>query len=174
MTGLTVLLTNQFDVGDMVQIGDQIGIVKRVSMRFTILQNPMGAQVLIPNRSITNVINYPRGYRRVQADVTLASDQNQAASMEAVARALVESVFKQFAGIFRGPPEVLGRFETPSGRTYLRVKFRVWPSRGVTIETVFKQELLQSLRKIDKDYAEWMVAVSYEVESAISSGTGGS
>jgi len=164
VTGLTVVLTDQFDVGDMIQIGDNIGIVQTVGMRFTVLQNAMGANVLIPNRSIASVINYPRGYVRIHADVTLSHDEAQAAAMEEAARAMTESVFEQFAGIFRAPAEVMGRFVTKSGRRYLRIKFRVWPGRGGPIETAFKQELMQSLKRIDPDYADWMVAVAYEVE----------
>ncbi len=166
MTGMTIVLTDQFDVGDMIQIGDNVGIVQTVGMRFTVLQNAMGAEVLIPNRSIANVINYPRGYVRIHADVTLSADEAQAAAMEEAARAMTASVIEQFAGIFRAPAEVMGRFETTSGRRYLRIKFRIWPGRGVPIETAFKQELMQSLKKIDPDYADWMVAVAYEVEKA--------
>ena len=164
MTGLTVVLTDQFDVGDMIQIGDNVGLVQRVGMRFTVLQNAMGAEVLIPNRSIASVINFPRGYIRMQADVTLSPDPAQAAAMEEAARGMTESVIEQFAGIFRAPAEVMGRFATKSGRSYLRIKFRIWPGRGGPIETAFKQELMQSLKKIDPDYADWMVAVAYEVE----------
>ncbi|MDH3911472.1 MAG: mechanosensitive ion channel family protein [Rhodospirillales bacterium] len=167
VTGLTVVLTDQFDVGDMVQIGDQVGIVQRVGMRFTVLQNAMGAEVLIPNRLIANVINYPRGYVRIQADVTLAGEPERAAEMEKVARAVTDSVVEQFAGVFRAPSEAVGRFQTPSGKSYLRIKFRIWPGRGGPIETAFKQELTQSLKKIDQDYADWMVAVNYEVEKAV-------
>ena len=87
-----------------------------------------------------------------------------AAEMEAAARAMTDSVIEQFAGIFRAPAEVMGRFATKSGRSYLRIKFRIWPGRGGPIETAFKQELMQSLKKIDPDYADWMVAVAYEVE----------
>lgn len=166
VTGVTVVLTNQFDVGDMVQIGDHIGIVQNVGMRFTVLQNAMGADVMIPNRSITNVINYPRGYVRVEADVTLAPEPERAAEMEQKARAVTDSVFAQFAGVFRAPPELVGQFKTPSGKSYLRIKFRVWPGRADPIETTFRQELVQTLKAVDETYADWMVAVNYEVEKA--------
>lgn len=167
VTGLTVLVTDQFDVGDMVQIGDNIGIVQRLGMRFTVLQNALGAEVMIPNRSITNVINFPRGYVRVEADVTIDPDPERAEKMERIAKALTDSVFEQFAGVFRADPEVLGRFTTASGKTYLRIKFRIWPGRGGPIETAFKQELVQSLKTIDPGYADWMVAVNYEVEKSV-------
>ena len=112
VTGLTILVTDQFDVGDMVQIGDNVGIVQRLGMRFTVLQNALGAEVMIPNRSITNVINFPRGYVRIEADVTLDPDPARADEMEQIASKLTDSVLEQFAGVFRAPPEVLGRFTT--------------------------------------------------------------
>ena len=52
VTGLTLIFSNLFDVGDMVEISGQTGIVKRIGMRFTVLENSFGAQVFLPNRSI--------------------------------------------------------------------------------------------------------------------------
>ena len=164
VTGLTVLLSDQFDVGDMVQIGDRIGVVQKVGIRFTVLRNAMGADVIIPNRSIVNVTNFPRGYVRVLADVTLSPDPQIAGEMEKAVRAVTDSVIEQFAGIFRAPSEFVGRQSTSSGKIFFRVKFRIWPDRGGPIETAFKQELVQSLKKLNPDFADWMVTVNYEVE----------
>lgn len=77
---------------------------------------------------------------------------------------MARSAYEQFAGIHRRPPDSEGRFTTPSGRSYLRYKFRIWPGRGAPIETTIRQELLGELRHIDPDYPEWKVAISYEIE----------
>jgi len=45
--------------------------------------------------------------------------------MEKAARAATESVVEQFAGIFRAPPEFMGRLCTSSGKGYFSVKFRI-------------------------------------------------
>ena len=58
VTGLTLIFSNLFDVGDMVEISGQTGIVRSIGMRFTILENYFGAEIFIPNRTITNVVNY--------------------------------------------------------------------------------------------------------------------
>lgn len=165
VTGLTVVLTDQFDVGDMVQIGDQIGVVQKVGVRFVMLQNAMGASVLIPNRAIMSVINYPRGYVRMQADVTLPESPDRIEQITIAAKSVTDSVIEQFSAIFRAPPEFVGVQKTSSGKSYFRVKFRIWPGRGAPIETAYKQELLQALKKIDNDYADWMIAVNYEVQN---------
>jgi len=163
--GVTIVFSDLFDVGDMVEIGGQVGIVRRLGMRFTVLVNSFGAEIIIPNRSLTNVIRYPRGYIRCIADITLPSDAELAAQMEETAiRPIVSGVAEQFPGILRTPPDYEGHQTTSSGRRYLRVKFRIWPGRGALIENDFRKELLESLKKLDPSYADWMVAVNYEVE----------
>lgn len=54
ISGLTIILSDMFDVGDLIEIGGQPGIVQEITMRFTILQNNLGAEVLVPNRSIAS------------------------------------------------------------------------------------------------------------------------
>ena len=162
--GITIVFSDLFDVGDMVEMGGQTGIVRGLGMRFTVLVNSFGAEVYIPNRSISNVIRYPRGDIRCIADVTLAQDPDRAEKMEQTTRRIVTGFGEQFPGILRTPPDYEGQQRTSSGRLFLRVKFRIWPGRGGLIENDFRKELLDALKKIDSDYADWMVAVSYEVE----------
>jgi len=164
VTGLTVIFSDLFDVGDMIEIGGQAGIVRRVGMRFTVIVNSFGAEVFIPNRMIANVINYPRGYVRAIADVTLPADETLAGRIEDAATTIMTGTAEQFPGILMTPPSIEGRQKTSTGKEFLRVKFRIWPGRGGPIETTFKQELLQALKAIDPAYADWMVSINYEVE----------
>jgi small conductance mechanosensitive channel len=164
VSGVTIIFTDLFDVGDMVEIGGQVGTVDRLGMRFTVLRNAFGAEVFVPNRTITNVINYPRGYLRCLADVTLSADAETAKQMETVVRQIATATYEQFPGILVTPPDDEGLIVTSSGRTFLRLKFRIWPGRGSPIETNFKQEALQALKALDPAYADWMIAVNYEIE----------
>ena len=167
VTGMTVVFSNLYDIGDLVEISGQTGIVRAVTMRFTVIENAFGAQVFIPNRTVTNVINYPRGYIRALADVTLSEAAELADAMESKVKTLMASIGEQFPGILITPPSIEGRMQTSSGKTYLRVKFRIWPGRGMPIETTFKQELVQALKTIEPTYADWMVTVNYEVETRV-------
>lgn len=169
VTGLTLVFSDLFDVGEMVEISGQSGIVRRIGMRFIELENSFGARIFIPNRTITNVINYPRGYVRFIVDVRLAEDAEQSAAMRQLIERLVPTVFEQFPGILLTAPTIEGEFPTSAGVPFLRIKFRVWPNRGDPIEKTFKPELVAELRRIDPGYADWMVAVYYEVEKKASS-----
>jgi small conductance mechanosensitive channel len=93
VTGLTVILTDLFQVGDMVAIGENTGTVQNISMRFTTLLNPLGAKVFIPNRTLSSVTIYPRGYLRCFADVTLSAQTDLAVQM----RARIEAITRGYA-----------------------------------------------------------------------------
>lgn len=164
MSGLTIVFTGLFDVGDMVEIGGQTGIIQRLGMRYTVMTNALGAEVFVPNRSITNVVSYPRGYLRCLADITLSDDAEVLPKMEAAVRDLANGVYEQFPGILLTPPDIEGLNRTSSGRQFIRLKFRIWPGRGSPIETNFRQEVVQALKRFDSEYADWKVAINYEVE----------
>jgi small conductance mechanosensitive channel len=164
VTGLTLIFSDLIDLDDMVEISGQTGLVQKIGMRFTVLRNHLGAEVYIPNRTIGSVINYPRGYVRCLVDTTLSSNAETAACMTEIVDSIVTAAFEQFPGIFLTPPSSEGVIKTKSGRIFLRIKFRIWPGRGNPLETTLKQELVQSLKKLDPDYAEWMVSINYEVE----------
>lgn len=169
VTGLTIIFSDLLDVGDMVEISGQTGIVQRIGMRFTVIRNHLGADVYIPNRSITNVINYPRRYVRCLVDVTLAGDADIVSRMEQTITAIMSGAMDQFPGIFIDSPSVEGRIKTRSGKEFLRVKFRIWPGRGAPIESALKQEIVQALKLIDPAYSDWMVTVNFEVEQKAAS-----
>jgi small conductance mechanosensitive channel len=164
VTGLTFIFSDLVDVGDLVEISGQTGIVRGISMRFVELQNALGASVFIPNRTINNVISYPRGYVRCIVDVTLRGDTGAKQAAESAALSLMEAAHEQFPGILMTEPSSEGRKTLSSGKEILRLKFRIWPNRGQPIEASFAQEMTAELRRIDPDYQPWMIAVTYEVE----------
>jgi small conductance mechanosensitive channel len=164
VNGLTIVFSGLFNVGDMVEISGQSGIVRSFGMRFTVIENPLGARVYIPNRTIANVVRYPQGYVRGVADITLPEDPKVARHVEAKVASIVTAFFEQFPGILLSAPSVKGRVKTGSGKEFLRVEFRTWPGRGTPIETMFKQEIVYALKTLDPNYQDWMVAVNYEVE----------
>lgn len=166
VTGVTAVLADQFDVGEMVEINGQAGIVEKMGIRFTVLRNAFGARVMIPNRTIGNVIVYPRGYVRILADVSLPDDPALAAQVADKARQVAGMIHDELPGVLRAPLEFLGPFESLAGGQYLRIKFRVWPGRNGVVETVFRQRLVPALRLLDPDFADWMVTVNLEIDDS--------
>jgi moderate conductance mechanosensitive channel len=115
VTGLTLIFSSLVDIGEMVNIGGQTGIVRSIGMRFIVLENSFGALVNIPNRTITNVIRHPRGYVRSIMDVTLAEEEDKKQRMITLTESLLPTVEEQFPGIMRSPPSVEGVMRTSAG-----------------------------------------------------------
>jgi small conductance mechanosensitive channel len=164
VTGLTLVFSDLIDIDEMVEISGQVGIVRSIGMRFLVIENPLGAMVYIPNRTIGNVINYRKGYIRCLVDVTLPPDEAVSAKMQEHIRLMMENFADQHPGILVANPSIDGKMQTKSGKTFLRVKFRIWPGRGGLIETNFKQELVKSMQSLLPEFADWMVSVFYETE----------
>lgn len=164
VTGLTLIFSDLIDVGELVDLGGQTGIVRGITMRFVELENALGGTVYIPNRTISNVVNYPLGYVRCFVDVTLTGDAAQKARMQDAAASAMQDFHQQFPALLVAAPAVQGRRRLSSGKEVLRLVFPLWPNRGAAIESLLQPELVATLKHESADYAPWMIAVSYEIE----------
>ena len=164
VTGLTIILSKLFYLEDMVEIAGQTGIVKDFGVRFTVLVNYMGAEIFIPNRTITNVVNYPKGYIHGIAEIQLPVDPELAKSIEECADKIMKANYERFPGIHIKAPSVEGKYRTVSEQEFLKIKFRIWPGQGAILENNFRRELIESLKTIDPNFSDWMIVLNYEVE----------
>lgn len=167
VTGLTVIFSDLINIGDMVEIAGQTGMVQSIGVRFVTLKNYLGAEVHIPNRTITSVVNYPRGYIRCIVDVLLSNDVTVADRMVTKIDAIMKDAAKQFSGISIQEPSVEGHLQVSPEKRIMRLKFRIWPGRGAVLETIVRQEIVHTLKQMDPSYSDWMVAVNYEVEKRV-------
>lgn len=56
ISGLLIILENQFNVGDYVRIGDHEGEVRKLTLRLTVLKDRKGNLIYIPNSQVTTVV----------------------------------------------------------------------------------------------------------------------
>lgn len=164
VSGLTVVFANLYDIGSIVEVGGQVGVVESFGMRYTTLRNPLGASVYVPNRSVTNIVVYPRGYVRCFVDCVVPEEPEKAEAFKILIREMTDTAYEQYPGILRAPAEINGPLRTRANKQYIRLKFRIWPGRGGPLEGVFRQDLLQAIRRIEPDYPDWKVSVNYEIE----------
>jgi moderate conductance mechanosensitive channel len=161
--GLTLIFSDAFNVGDVVEISGQVGRVEKVGLRFTTLVNFLGQTVYIPNRNIGLIGRYRRGAVRAYIDVQLSGTAPEADVVAAIER-IARGVRAQQPAILLTDPEIMGPFDAGQGEwRFVRLKLRIWPGQGALIEGAFRQRLLATLRTLDPEYADWMVTISYRV-----------
>lgn len=72
LSGIFIIVENQYRVGDIVDIEGAAGTVERVTIRSTVIRDTSGNVHFLPNGSVVHVINKTLGYSRV--NFTLAVD----------------------------------------------------------------------------------------------------
>lgn len=161
ITGLTLIFTDTLEVGDMIEVAGYIGRVERVGLRFIALRNFFNQEVFLTNRNISNFSRYPRGGVGAYVDVQIPANADRAKAAEAVQR-VAKGTWQQFSAIILREPEISEvQASKPDSREFLRVEFKLWPGQGALIETQFRQRVVDALKQIDPNYADWMVVVTY-------------
>lgn len=69
ITGLFLILENQFRVGDVVKIGQVAGVVEDITLRKTVLRDLDGTVHHIPNGEIATLANLSKDFSRVNIDI---------------------------------------------------------------------------------------------------------
>jgi len=136
VSGLILLLERRIHVGDLVQIGDLQGQVREIGSRASTILNWDGADVIVPNASLTSerVTNWTLSdrLRRVDLNVGVAYDADP------------ERVLEILRGVAKAHPKALAEpaplaLCTGFGDSALKFVLRVWTARFEEVESVQSQ-----------------------------------
>lgn len=142
VTGFFIIFEGQFDVGDMVEISGQTGVVTELGLRMTKLRNYFGQIVVIPNRNIAVVGNYSRGAQRAYVDAAVEDAEAGKRAAPALER-LGQELMKQYPGVVLGPVRVTGPTALETGEHFVRLHLSIWPGQT----WVMDQQLVPRLRE---------------------------
>ncbi|HEO8201419.1 TPA: mechanosensitive ion channel family protein [Streptococcus agalactiae] len=117
--GFFILLENQFDVGDIINVGAVSGTVTNVGIRTTQIHDFDGTLHFIPNRNITIVSNKSRSNMRAQIDIPLFVHTNLDQISDIVTKINEEYVSKHPAIV--GEPTVFGPTTNANGQFVYRI-----------------------------------------------------
>jgi small-conductance mechanosensitive channel len=146
LSGMFMLLEDQYGVGDIVDLGDASGVVEAVGLRITTLRDVNGTVWYVRNGEIQRVGNKSQGYAVAVVDVPIAHGANVSDAIDLLARTATERVEKaDIADDVTEPPEVLGIERVgPEGVT-LRLTVRVSPGRQFRVQRALNAAITQAL-----------------------------
>jgi small-conductance mechanosensitive channel len=140
INGFFIVFEDQFVIGDLIQTSGEIGRVEHLTLRRTVIRNPAGAIVTIPNGLVGQVANLSRDWSQAFIDVIVSSD-------ETVGRAL--TALEKIAAEFRNDadwspalvdgPRVLGVESLALDGTTIRLQVRTALNR--------KEDVSRELRR---------------------------
>ena len=96
LSGLFMLIEDQYGVGDVIDVGDATGTVENVSLRSTTIRDVFGTVWHVPNGEIARVGNYSQLWSRALIDVEVAYD---------VDLRFAQGVIQRVADVFWDDPE---------------------------------------------------------------------
>jgi small-conductance mechanosensitive channel len=76
ISGLFIIMENQYRIGDVVCFGETCGLVEDISLRMTTLRDLSGTVHHVPHGEITQVSNLTKSFSRVNLDLGVAYDSD--------------------------------------------------------------------------------------------------
>ena len=142
VSGILMLFERQFAVGDYVTLGGYTGVVTAVGMRVTYLKTMDGRKVIIPNGTISTVINY--GQEVIPFNLVL-NVPNTVSSEEAFKyiNQGIDASYKNTPEYYLERPQILGITNFNANKTEITIN-------GTTSIEHLNQSTIQ-LRKDIKD-----------------------
>jgi small conductance mechanosensitive channel len=108
ITGLFMLIEDQYGVGDTVDLGEATGVVEAVGLRITTVRDARGVLWYIRNGEVVRVGNKSQGWAMVVIDIPVGFVSVEQATSVLQTAALGVAENPEFATQILEPPEVLG------------------------------------------------------------------
>ncbi len=135
LSGMFMLLEDQYGVGDIVDLGEATGVVEAVGLRITTLRDINGTVWYVRNGEILRVGNMSQGYAVAVVDVPVGHSADIADATKLIGTVSAERVtLDDIASSVMEPVEVLGVERVgPEGVT-LRLTVKVAPGRQWAVQ----------------------------------------
>ena len=148
LSGVFMLLEDQFGVGDQIDAGEASGIVEGVSLRTTRLRDVHGTVWHIPNGEIKRIGNKSQEWSRAVLDVVVVHGTDVARAqdvMKAVADAVRED--DEWAGGILDDPEIMGVESIGTTGITLRLSVRTRPGVQVPLQRALRAGIAEAFQQ---------------------------
>jgi moderate conductance mechanosensitive channel len=146
LSGMFMLMEDQFGVGDVVDTGVASGTVEGVSLRTTRLRDVDGVVWHIPNGTILRLGNKSQQWSRAVVDVPVTSQTDAGAATDVI-RDVAAALWHdpELASVVLAEPAVLGVESLAPGRVVIRVVVRTQPQQQWRVERELRSRIKAAL-----------------------------
>lgn len=142
ISGFFILMENQMNVGDVVRVAGEAGLVEEIKLRTTILRDLEGKVHVVPNGEISVLTNMTKEWSRALLEIGVAYKEDVDH---------VIGVLREVAGEMRGdgefgpmilePLEVLGLDSFGDSSVNIKVMFKTMPLKQWTVAREFRRRV---------------------------------
>jgi small conductance mechanosensitive channel len=146
ISGVFMLLEDQYGVGDVVDLGEATGTVEDVRLRVTQVRSADGVVWYVRNGEILRVGNRTQGWARALVDVSVG----YGADLDQVKRVILDTATtllaeEPMAAKVQGEPEVLGVERLGPEGVQVRLQVRVTAGSQWEVQRVLREAIQEAL-----------------------------
>ena len=146
VTGMFILLDNQYNVGDIIEVGGFRGTVSEVGIRTTSLVDIGGNVKIINNSEMKNILNRSDNVSKAVADFPVPY-KTDIASLEAVIPAICQTIYARNTDVMLEPPTYVGVQQLDKSSVNLRFTVPVAEKDIFNGARLLNRELLVEMRR---------------------------
>ncbi|MEX1162942.1 MAG: mechanosensitive ion channel family protein [Nitriliruptor sp.] len=142
LSGVFMLAEDQFGVGDIIDVGEAIGVVEGVSLRTTRIRDVEGTLWHVPNGEIRRVGNQSQTWARSLLDIGVSYDTDLDTAMEVierVANAMAEE--EGYRDQFLDTPDVWGVQTLGADSVDIRLVIKTQPGKQYAISRELRRRI---------------------------------
>ena len=142
LSGIFLVLEDQFGVGDVVDLGEATGTVEEVSLRVTRLRDLSGVVWYVRNGEILRVGNRSQGWTMAIVDVPIAYNED----LDRIRR-IVDEVAERmendpsYDGVLFGKPQYAGVESVSGDAVFVRVTCKAAPDQQMSAARAVREQL---------------------------------
>lgn len=146
INGFFIIFEDQYVVGDIIKLNNESGRVEHITLRRTVIRNPQGALVTIPNGQVGQVSNLSRDWSQYFLDVTIPGEAAAAQALTVLQKCASEiREDPAWSPLLVDGPNVLGVESLALAGTTLRMQFRSQPTRNDDVARELRRRILAEM-----------------------------
>lgn len=145
LSGIFIVFEDQYGVGDMVDLGEAIGVVEDVQLRITRLRDLQGVVWYVRNGEILRVANQSQGWVLAVVEIPVAYNENLDTvrrAVEAVATDMYDD--PQYDDMLLGKPSYAGVESVSGEAVYIKVVAKSAPEKQVPLTRAIRARLKEA------------------------------
>lgn len=145
IAGFSIIIENQYAMGDIISIGDFKGEVIHLGLKTTKIKSFDGKVKIVANRNTTEVINYSMEDSLAIVDIDIAYEEKNA-KVEKVLKELAAELTETLPNL-KGEVELLGIQDLTSSSVKYRITAKTKSTENFKVERLMRKEIKERLDK---------------------------
>ncbi|OLT47024.1 mechanosensitive ion channel protein MscS [Saccharomonospora sp. CUA-673] len=148
LSGIFMMLEDQYGVGDVVDVGEATGTVEAVGLRITTLRDLNGTVWYVRNGEVLRVGNFSQGFAVGVVDIPVSYDADLGRATELLNEVVSESAEREdLAADILEPPTVLGVEGVTPEAVQLRLTVKVRPGRQWAVQRALRADAMAAFER---------------------------